>query len=158
MRLADETTAQHARDRQEARRLRAHQGLEAVPVEAKHAAPSLRADRGGSRLPGQERHLAKEVPGAEAVDPSGDLTGRVLDVDSQPPGGEHEQAVARLTLAADGLPLLEHDRIEVRGELGEREPVDLSEERHADQDVLEVGLLRETERGRHGVTASGSGR
>ena len=79
-------------------------------------------------------------------------------MDGQPPGGEHEQAVARLALAADGLPLLEHDRIEVRGQLGEREAVDLGEERHADEEVLQIGLLRETELVRHGVTASGSGR
>ena len=41
-----EPAAQHARDRQEARRLRPDQGLEALPVEAKHAAPRLREDRG----------------------------------------------------------------------------------------------------------------
>ena len=139
----------------------AHERLEALPVEAEHAARYLRADGGRAGLPGQQRHLAEEVPGAEPVDPPGRAAVRVVDVDAQPSRGEHEQAVARLALAADGVALLEHDRIEMGGQLGERDPVDLGEERDPGEGVLQAGRARPEGRpssSRHADPATRSGR
>ena len=93
------------------------------------------AERGS---PGQERHLAEEVSGAEPVDPPGGAAVRIVHVDAQPSGGEHEEAVAGLALAADRVALLEDEGIEVGGELGERDPVDLREERDPGEGVLQV--------------------
>ena len=72
-----------------------------------------------------------------------------MSMNRQSPGSPWRQTV---------VALLEHDRIEMRGELGEREPVDLGEEREPDEDVLQIGLAREVRQAGHGIRASGSGR
>ena len=137
-----QSAAQHAGDRQEAGRFGVHERLEALPVEAEHVARRLRADRGRARLARQQRHLAEEVPGAEPVDPSGGAAGRIVHVDAQPSGGEDEEAVAGLALAADGVAFLEDEGIEVGGELGEGDPIDLREERDPGEGVLQAGPAR----------------
>ena len=104
----------------------------------KHVARYLRADRGRSRLPGQQRHLAEEVSRAESVDPSGGPAVRIVHVDAQPSGGEHEETVPGLALAADRVALLEDDGIEMGGQLGQRDPVDLGEERDPGEGILKV--------------------
>jgi hypothetical protein len=122
-----EATAQHARDRQEARRLLAPELLEAFPVEAEHAALHLGENRGRPRLPGEQRHLPEDVPRSEPLDPARGPVARIVHVHAQPSGGEHVEAVARLALTADRAALLDHEGIQVGGQLGQRDAVDLGE-------------------------------
>ena len=151
-----EAPAERARDRQEAGRLLVHERLEALAVEAQHAARHLGPDGGRPRLPGQQRHLAEEVSGTESVDPPRGAPVLLVHVDAQPSVGEDEEAVAWLALTADRRALLDVDGIEMGGQLGEREPVDLGEERDPGEGVLEVGLARRV--GRHrAVTGSRPG-
>jgi hypothetical protein len=50
-----------------------------------------------------------------------------VHVHAQPSGGEHVEAVARLALTADRAALLDHEGIQVGGQLGQRDAVDLGE-------------------------------
>jgi hypothetical protein len=87
-----EATTQHARGRQEARWVLAPERLEALPVEAEHAALGFREDRGRPRFPGEQRHLPEDVPRPEPVDPARGPVARIVHVHAEPSGGEEVQA------------------------------------------------------------------
>ena len=155
-----EAAAERASNCQEAGRLLVHQRLEALAVEAQHAARHLGPDGGRPRLPGQERHLAEEVSGTESVDSPRGAPALLVHVDAKPSVGDDEEAVAWLALTADHRALLDVDGIEMGGQLGEREPVDLGEERDPGEGVPR-GLARPSDRPssrRHPITARRSGR
>ena len=109
-------------------RVAAQEVDEAVPIESEQLARADGAHGRGSRLAGQERHLAE----AGAPTQGGDalVSGTLLAVheDVEAAFRDEEEAVADVALDAGGLAVGVDDAVEVGGELRQGDPIETGEQ------------------------------